>query len=40
MIKGLREALNEFDKEHITKQIILIGLDGATRNIELEVKDE
>jgi len=36
MIKGLREAINEFDKENTIIQIIIIGVNGAIRNIELE----
>ena len=40
MIIDLREKINEFDREHIVKQIILIGSDGVTRNIEFELTDE
>jgi len=32
----LRELINEFDREHTVKQIILIGIDGGIRNIELD----
>ncbi len=39
-IEDLKEAINDFDKIHTTKQIILIGVDGGIRNIELEVEDE
>jgi len=38
----MREIINEFDREHIIKQVILIGEDGAVKNIELnnEIEDE
>lgn len=35
-MKNPKELVEEFDIEHIIKQIILIGEDGAIRNIELE----
>ena len=40
MGESFREMINEFDEEHIIKQIILIGLDGGIRNIEMEVVDD
>ena len=40
MIENLKEIISEFDKTNITKQIILIGFNGAIRNIELEESDE
>jgi hypothetical protein len=36
----IKESINQFDKDHIIKQVILIGTDGAVRNIELEVEDD
>jgi hypothetical protein len=36
MIDGLRDIVNSFDKDHVVKQIILIGFDGKVKNIELE----
>jgi hypothetical protein len=32
-------AITEFDQEHTTKQIILIGVDGAVRNIEFKIEE-
>jgi len=40
MIEGFRETINEFDEEHIIKQIIVIGVDGAIRSIEFDVEVE
>ena len=34
----IRQIINEFDQEHTIKQIIIVGFDGAIRNIELEAK--
>jgi len=38
----MREIINQFDNDHIIKQVILIGEDGAIKNIELnnEVEDD
>jgi len=36
----IRENITAFDEAHIVKQIILIGSDGATRNIELELIED
>jgi len=33
---NFKEAVTEFDKEHIVKQIILIGEDGKVKNIEFD----
>lgn len=40
MIDGLKATINEFDEKNIIKQIILIGDNGAIRNIELDVEVE
>lgn len=40
MIDGLRDVINGFEKDHVVKQIILIGFDGAVKNIELEEEDD
>ena len=39
-MKTPKEAINEFDEEHIIKQVILIGVDGKVRNIEFEVEED
>ena len=36
----IRENITAFDEAHIVKQIILIGSDGVTRNIELELIED
>jgi len=38
--KTIAELIRMFDKAHTIKQIILIGNDGVTRNIELEFVEE
>jgi len=39
--QNISEIIRAFDKAHLVKQIILVGNDGITRNIELEfVEDE
>lgn len=30
-----KSAIKDFDKNHVIKNIILVGFDGAIRNIEL-----
>lgn len=35
---NLMDNLTQFDKKHIVKQIILIGIDGKVRNIEFDVE--
>jgi len=40
MIENLKEIITEFDNQNVTKQIILIGFNGAIRNIELEEDNE
>lgn len=40
MINGLKDIINGFEKDHVVKQIILIGFDGAVKNIELEEEHE
>lgn len=37
---GLREMINNFDKEHNVMQIILIGEDGVIKNIYLRNEKE
>lgn len=39
-IEHLKDLITAFDKDHITKQIILIGNNGAVRNIELEILED
>lgn len=39
-MQDIKEMINEFNEEHIVKQIILIGLDGKVKNIEFEFDDE
>lgn len=34
----LRSIINQFDRDNVINQIILIGKNGAIRNIELEVE--
>jgi len=36
----LKEAIKKFDEEHLIKQVILIGNDGTTRNIEFDIDDD
>lgn len=36
----IKEKINEFEKEHVVSDIILLGFDGAIRRIIFEVKDE
>jgi hypothetical protein len=38
--KTIAELIRIFDDAHLIKQIILIGEDGVTRNIELELIGE
>jgi len=38
-IENLKLAINDFDKLHTIKQIILVGVDGGIRNIELEIEN-
>ena len=38
--QSIRELITEFEEEHLIKQIILIGNDGAVKNIELEIEEE
>ena len=35
-----KELINEFDEKHKIKQIILIGYDGAIRNIEFMLQED
>ena len=38
--QSIRELISEFEEKHLIKQIILIGNDGAVKNIELELVEE
>lgn len=38
--ESVKENITAFDNAHIIKQIILIGVDGVTRNIEFEFMEE
>jgi RNA-binding protein YhbY len=38
--KTIVELMKLFDDAHLIKQIILIGNDGVTRNIELEFVED
>lgn len=38
--KTVDELMKMFDDAHVIKQIILIGEDGVTRNIELEFVED
>jgi hypothetical protein len=36
-MEEVKQIINQFDEEHVVKQVILIGLDGIVKNIEFEV---
>jgi len=38
-LEGMKEMINEFDKEHLTSDIVLLGFDGAVRRIKLDVEE-
>jgi hypothetical protein len=35
----VKEKINEFEREHLVSDIILLGFDGAIRRITFECKD-
>lgn len=38
-IEEIKAAINEFDKEHLISDIILLGYDGTVRRIKFDIEN-